>query len=163
MTMRDEFQGRLGDLPGDLGSPPGRPSNDRTGFDTTGTRSSPSGQSSAAIQGTLTDPRAQIYSRLLELAFKAVWGKVTIVPQPFNASNVAVLQIRPQEERTYFLVQNNSGSTMYIGIGYEPTANTGVQLPPGGVYEPLKIPQNEIYVLGSTPAGQAGVVLYANG
>ena len=79
---------------------------------------------------------------------------------PFIAGTAAFL-LRPGENRYYFLLQNNSATaTLYLGLGYSPTTLTGIQIPPGGNYEPLCVPQNDVWVLGSA-ANLAGVIVYA--
>jgi hypothetical protein len=159
----------LGDLPSDRGPAVLPPSRDVPGFDTTGTRRSEPGANgvSMATQGVLSallaNPTfAPLVPFLLEL-LKAIYRKSDFSPINFNATNVAALLLRSQEERTYVLIQNLSVADIYVGIGYQPTPTTGVLLPAGAVYEPFQVPQNEIWVLGSQAAAQAGVLLYANG
>lgn len=81
---------------------------------------------------------------------------------PFTAPLANAIIVRPEEQRTYFLIQNtHPTSQLLVGIGYEPNADTGIIIGPNGYYEPIRIPQNEIWVRGVGVAACTGVVLYA--
>lgn len=99
-----------------------------------------------------------IYDEML----KHIDDKVNIVMQPFNIGAVAV-SIRPEESRRYlFIVNNSAANNLFIGFGQPPTgAVTDFFIPAGGFYEPLKVPQNEIFFLGAG-ANTRGQILYAN-
>lgn len=102
--------------------------------------------------------RAYMESALLRLE-----KRVNFVPQPFSVgAGNPVGSIRPEEHRSYLLIQNTHATQiLYIGFGYVPNAGNGLVLGPGGFYEPLWVPQNEIWIVGSG-AGTTGLLLYAN-
>jgi hypothetical protein len=134
-----------------------------TGYDTTGTRYATPGLTSQIVSG-LTAGLAGIAGQwlpLIQYAFRVGARQSNFNAISFVASDSAAIQVRPQEDRTYFIVQNNSGAPMYIGIGYAPSPTTGLILPANGVYEPYQVPLNEIFILGTSNSGQNGVVLYA--
>lgn len=140
--------------------------NDVRGFDTTGTRLARPNLSSPMV-GAVTGGLASIpgigpWLPLIQYAFKVVARQSSFSSTSFVASNVAAIQIRPQEDRGYFLVQNNSNADIYLGIGYAPSASTGLVLPAGAVYEPFQVPQNEMFIFGSNAGPQNGICLYAN-
>lgn len=75
---------------------------------------------------------------------------------------VAAITLRPEEIRRYFFIQNTSAvNALFLGLGFTPTAVQCVNIPAGGFYEPLWVPQNEIVVLGAG-AGTTGAIVYAN-
>ena len=81
--------------------------------------------------------------------------------QSFTVGVVAIT-LRPEEHRRYFFIQNtHAANTLFLGLGFTPTAVQCVTIPAGGFYEPLCFPQNEIIVLGSG-AGTTGAIVYAN-
>lgn len=88
--------------------------------------------------------------------------KVYIVSQPFNITNLAV-SARPEEPRRYLFILNTSAANnLFVGFGAPPTgAVTDFVIPAGSFYEPLKVPQNEIFLLGAG-ANTRGQLLYAN-
>jgi hypothetical protein len=94
---------------------------------------------------------------LLEMLLYAMQRKAMFNTTPFNYTTTAVL-LRPQEDRGYFFIQNNSlAQTLVVGIGQQPTLTTGVVIPPGGFYEPFQVPQNEIWILGT--GADVGIML----
>lgn len=87
--------------------------------------------------------------------------KVFFLTQPF-VQGVAVTVIRPQEDRRYLFIQNNHATnTLFVGFGFAPSAVNSLTIGPGGFYEPLWVPQNEIQ-FASNLAGTNGTILYAN-
>lgn len=87
--------------------------------------------------------------------------KINAIVQPFSVGAAATV-IRPDESRRYFFIMNtHAAQGLFIGFGFAPTAATGVPLAAGIAYEPLKVPQNEIQLLG-TGAATTGVIVYAN-
>lgn len=75
---------------------------------------------------------------------------------------VANQVIRPEENRRYLFIQNTDGANnLFVGFGFEPSAINCVLIGPGGFYEPLWVPQNDIQMLGSA-AGTNGTLIYAN-
>lgn len=178
---QDELVARLhrglGDLPEDVGGPP-PPGNGgySPGYDTIGTRRTVPGAASATTNAgqstsiTLASMSqipalaqfAPVIALLTSMLVDAVLEKRNFLNLTFTVDTTAVVQLRPKENRGYLLIQNNSAAAMFVGIGYPPTPVTGIQIPTGGNYEPLKVPQEDIYVLGSA-AAQLGVVLYSPG
>ena len=51
--------------------------------------------------------------------------------------------------RSYLLIQNNGGSTMYIVVAGVATSGAGLQIAVGGYWEPLVVPTNTFSILGS--------------
>lgn len=72
-----------------------------------------------------------------------------------------VRRLRPYEERGYLIIQNvDPAASLYIGFGITPTATAGINLAPGGgYYEPIQVPQNEIYVVGTATGN--GIIITA--
>lgn len=105
---------------------------------------------------------------LLALLAPLFWKRARLIVQPFLATNVGEpVQIRPQESRTYFFIQNQSGATQMVvnfgrpGSGLAGVPVDGVILGAGlGFYEPIAVPQDAIYV-GAAAAGTPGVIVYA--
>lgn len=173
----DELQARLGALPQDGGGPPPPNSGYSPGYDTTSTRrttpgtataTTNAGQSQAITLATIGNipalaQFAPVISLIEQALVDAILQKRNFLSLAFSVDNTGVIQVRPQENRGYFLLQNTSASPIYIGIGYQPTATTGLQLPAGGVYEPYKVPQESVYVFGSVALAQSGIFLYAAG
>jgi len=86
--------------------------------------------------------------------------RVNIQPRPFSVGTAAT-RILVAEYRTYIFIQNTHPTQfLYVGIGYEPNNTIGMTIGPNGYYEPLRVPQNEIWLLGSG-AGTTGILLYA--
>ena len=58
-------------------------------------------------------------------------------------------------ERSYFLLENRSGATVYLNFDAEANANDGIQIPAGGLYElEQTAPSNNIHIAGSQVADQ---------
>lgn len=77
------------------------------------------------------------------------------------------VQLRPAENRRYLFVQNQSGANnMALGINGPPGPLTGVPvnglvIPTNfGFYEPLVVPQGEIWIVAAA-ANTPGVLIYA--
>ena len=70
--------------------------------------------------------------------------------------------VRYAEKRNYLLIQNTGITVLYVGFGSLPTAANGLQIPAGGNYEPLKVPQNDIF-LASQSGTATGVIILATG
>jgi hypothetical protein len=87
-------------------------------------------------------------------------GPVTAAsPLTITTAN-AVQQIFPNTKRSYLLVQNNSDTDMYLAIGSNPTATTGIRLTANGggyVAESEFIPSGAVNILCSV----AGKSFYA--
>jgi hypothetical protein len=99
---------------------------------------------------------------LYDEALAHIDDKVNVVQQPFNIG-AAPVSARPEESRRYLFILNTSAANnLFIGFGAAPTgAVTDFFIPAGGFYEPTKIPQNEIFLLGAG-ANTRGQLLYAN-
>ena len=94
-----------------------------------------------------------------QMMLNALQRRAMFITTPFNYTTTVAL-LRPQEERGYFFIQNNSlAASLYVGFGQQPTPSTGVVVPAGGYYEPFQVPQNEIWVIGS--ATDVGMLITA--
>lgn len=74
----------------------------------------------------------------------------------------SALQLLPAEIRSYFILQNlDAAASIYIGFGFVPevASKRGILIPSEQAYEPLMVPQNEIWIVGSA-AGKA-VLIYS--
>lgn len=57
--------------------------------------------------------------------------------------------------RSYFLLENRSGATVYLNFDMSANINDGVQILAGGVYElEQTAPDNTIHISGSLSSGQ---------
>lgn len=105
--------------------------------------------------------------QLTEL-LRAIWRKGELIVQPFLASNVGnPVQIRPAESRSYVMVQNQSGANqIFVNFGRPPGVAGGTPIDAFilganlGFYEPICVPQNEIYV-SAAAAATPGVLVWA--
>lgn len=99
-----------------------------------------------------------LYNELLQ----HIDDKVSIVQVPFNIGAAPVV-IRPAEPRRYFFILNTSAANnLFLAFDAAPTgAVNDFVIPAGGAFEPLKVPQNEIQILGAG-ANTRGMILYAN-
>lgn len=52
------------------------------------------------------------------------------------------------ENRGYFMIQNNGVGNIFVSFGTPARVNRGYLIRPGGYYEPLSAPVSEIYVIG---------------
>jgi len=96
-----------------------------------------------------TDPVLMMLEKLLKAAERQanfqMFSRTLAANQPEN-----ILPAAPNRE--YFLVQNRSGvDPLFVGFGAEPSVTSGISLPPGGIYEPFEVPQNDVW-LASTAA-----------
>lgn len=83
---------------------------------------------------------------------------ISFVQFAFSVSANTIEQIAPQKlDRVYLLIQNNSGTPIYLGIGTEIDSSNGVLIPAGGFYEPYTAPNNSIFVMATSDAN--GVIL----
>lgn len=84
---------------------------------------------------------------IVSMALKALkrQGNFLAISQTiFASSPVLVLNAQP---RAYIIVQNNDTvNTLYFGVGFQPNSQFGLQISPGGNYEPLVIPQGDIWL-----------------
>lgn len=75
---------------------------------------------------------------------------VTNASQQFAAANTA---------RKYLLIQNkHKVGTIFVNFGAAATEENGVQISPGGSYEPSTVPTNTVNIIG-TEASNANVLL----
>lgn len=95
----------------------------------------------------------------IDALIAAVWGRCKFFTAPINVGTAPVL-LRPNESRFYvFLLNTDAVNNLIVSFGRAPSSVTdGVRLFPNAFYEPLKIPQNEIWVLGSA-AGVTGTLI----
>lgn len=85
-------------------------------------------------------------------------GSFLTIPMNFGLEDV---QIRDQEKRLYFLIQNTSAvGDMLLGFGSPPITGGTLVLVPGAAFEPFTVPTNDIYVRG-TAAGMTGILIIA--
>ncbi len=96
----------------------------------------------------------------------SIWRRGNLVVKPFMAQLVSTGPILTAEYRSYFFLQNQSGAQqLFLNFGRAPgTANTpqdgviiGANL---GAYEPICVPQDDIYVTASAN-NTPGVIVYA--
>lgn len=102
------------------------------------------------------------FSQLLD----ALWRRNNVFMQPFLAGAVPIL-LRPAEKRQYLFIQNQSAANQFtIGINQAPdppaaVPANGLIIPINlGFYEPLVVPQGEIWVVAAA-ANTPGVLLYS--
>lgn len=96
----------------------------------------------------------------------ALWRRADVFMQPFLAGTVPLL-LRPTEKRQYLFIQNQSAANQFtLGINQAPDPPTavpanGLIIPINlGFYEPLIVPQGEIWVVAAV-ANTPGVLLYS--
>lgn len=117
----------------------------------------------AAAPGSPTPgiPSPASLGRDLTLLLRALYRGVKFLQIPFSVTNAGATLVLEQENRLYLGIQNNSPATMLLGFGFAPTALTGFQLLTTAFYEPWQIPDNELYILGTSGVAQPGVIIYA--
>jgi len=83
---------------------------------------------------------------------------------PFTVGITAQQGVPANELRTYLLIQNKSGGTIFVNFGQNPTQFASIQIPAGGNYEftggatgGAFSPQDTVNILGSA-AGLDGVI-----
>lgn len=90
---------------------------------------------------------------ILSMALKSLKRQGNFVPiaQVIQANTpVLVLNAQP---RSYIIVQNNDTvATVYFGVGFQPNSGIGIQIAPQGNYEPLVVPQGDIWLNASANA-----------
>lgn len=147
--MRHEFQAQpLGDLPDDIGT------------DHNQLIDVP-----AHLQVDLEPPRRK---RRIPVPAWVVWLARALIPQMLPALNFIgrKFTIGTQSDellgsnsgRRSLLIQNNSGASMYVNFDNDAAPGSGVKIPPGGNYEPLRVPMNSIHLAGDT-AGLTGFLV----
>lgn len=91
-------------------------------------------------------------------------GQVEFIPIVGTVTTTTPILARPRENRTYCIIQNvSAAASLIVSFGYQPSSSpvTGLVLAPnGGSYEPFKIPQGDIWLLGS--GGTASFVMYVS-
>lgn len=86
---------------------------------------------------------------------------VSFVQFSFNVTANTVRQIAPQMlNRKYLLIQNNSGTNLFVGIGTEIDGTNGLLIPANGYYEPYTAPTNSIFVFSAVDSN--GVFIQGN-
>ena len=114
------------------------------------------------------DPTFALTAEQFRLLLQGIWRRGRLIVQPFLATNVAPLVLRPQEPRYYCFIQNQS-LVNQLAVNFGRPAGfpgivpvDGIIIPPNfGFYEPLMVPQDEISVTASginTP----GILIYSN-
>lgn len=108
---------------------------------------------------------ADALNALVEMLRPIIWKKSRLLVRPFLAQ-AASAQILPEEDRSYFMIQNMSGAQQIV-VNFGREANPAVVPIDGfliganlGFYEPLAVPQDAIHV-AATAANTPGVIVYA--
>jgi hypothetical protein len=107
-------------------------------------------------------------SEQLEKLLVGIWRRGNLIIQPFSATNVAPIQIRPQESRFYCFIQNQSGLNQ-ISVNFGRPAGPlgivpvdGIVIAPNfGFYEPIMVPQDSISVMAAG-VNTPGIIIYSN-
>lgn len=101
-----------------------------------------------------------------EALVAALWRQAAVFMQPFTVGTTAIL-LRPAENRKYLFLQNQSATqNMALGLNQPPGPLTGspvsglVILSNFGFYEPLVVPQGEIWIIAAA-AATPGILLYS--
>lgn len=104
----------------------------------------------------------------LRALLSAIWRRGNLITVPFIATNAGnPIKILSAEPRSYFFIQNQSGANnIIVNFGRPPGAAAAV--PADGViigaglggYEPICVPQDDVYVFASA-AATPGVIVYA--
>jgi len=75
---------------------------------------------------------------------------------PFTISTTADRILPANQLRTYLIIQNKSGGTLFVNFGQNPTQFASIQIPAGGNFEFVGgatggafSPMDDVYVLGS--------------
>lgn len=76
----------------------------------------------------------------------------------FNATGAAYMA-RQAERRAYILIQNLGLVNMWVGFGKVPSVNDGILIVPGGNFEPLKAPQNDIWIMSQAGVTQGNLLI----
>jgi hypothetical protein len=102
----------------------------------------------------------------LDALLAAIWRRTDVFMLPFTVGLVPVL-LRPAEKRSYVFLQNQSGAaTLALGINQPPGPLTSVPVAGlviaanFGFYEPLAVPQGELWIVASAGA-TPGILLYS--
>lgn len=70
---------------------------------------------------------------------------------------VTLLNASPN--RVYLAIQNNSATTVYVGLGISPSALSGIAIFPGGYFELVTpAPDNQVQCVSPLGAGQIVMV-----
>jgi hypothetical protein len=104
----------------------------------------------------------------LQLLLTGIWRRGNLIVQPFVATNAAPIQIRPQENRFYCFIQNQSGANQ-ISVNFgRPAGALGIVPVDGiviaanfGFYEPIMVPQDSISVMAAG-VNTPGIIIYSN-
>lgn len=101
----------------------------------------------------------------IQALISAMYGKAPMLPVPFvcTAPNgvSTPLRIRPAEDRFYmFIINYDVAATITVNVKPPTGVNDGVMLAASsGFWEPLKVPQEEIWVLSSGGVLAAGFLM----
>lgn len=114
-------------------------------------------------QGRSPNPANAGFNEFEKAVLRALGRRADFQSIPF-VTTANALRLRPAEERVYFFIQNlDPVNRLLIGFDIPPTAAAAnsVNMGPNGFYEPLIVPQNEIWILGSV-VGTFGILLFAS-
>ena len=115
----------------------------------------------ARMRSTGAGAGAMNMSQMISEMLKAVKRQSDFLPITQTIlANMPGQLVLASGARTYFIVQNNDTvATLFLGIGFSPTSTFGLQIPPGGNYEPIQVPQGDIFLNAS--ASCQITILYA--
>lgn len=115
----------------------------------------------ARIRSRTRESQPLDWSNILSMALKALKRQANFlaISQTVTAGTpVLVLNAQP---RAYIIVQNNDTvNTVYFGVGFQPNSQFGLQIAALGNYEPLVVPQGDIWLNASAGTAQV-TLLYA--
>lgn len=141
--MKRPFRG-MGELPQGLSEERGEtwPPNAPVGFPPLGSEYVPT---SSPVGGSVDTSR---------IGNASLWQVIS-----FNAGT-SPQKVQDVTARKYLLIQNKSTTgVLYVGFGYVPNENNGIVLLPGGFFEPLSYPVNEIWVIADM-RNTNGILIY---
>lgn len=115
------------------------------------------------ISASIINPQtgAIDWAQLFEVLLDAINRRAHFTLVPFTATTAALggpLRLRPEEPRRYCLIQNTSANQLFVGFQSPPTPANGLLIGAGGFFEPLWVPQDEIWLLGGA-AGTTGMAV----
>ena len=139
----------LGDLPDDIGT------------DHNQLIDVPPGVVTTALPGQRKKRPVQVpaWSRWLAgILVPNLFPALRFTGRPFSTQSDSFELSSGKSTRRYLLIQNNSIGTLYLNFDNDASASNGVKIPPGGYYEPLRVPQNSLYIIGDS-AGLVGFLV----
>jgi len=77
-----------------------------------------------------------------------------------TATTTSTLALAADTQRKYLIIQNRGASgsaTVYVKFGSAHTGTEGIEIVPGGNYEPYWAPYNSVYIESSTSTQQVQI------